>query len=163
MAYVTNYGSNTVTPITIATNTSGTAITVGSGPIGIAISIDGTMAYVANHLDDTVTPITLATHTAGTAISLWTGSAPIGIAVSPDGCLQVVIKALQKCDLPADEVAAWCMKMIAGDCVGVVCDEELQGCATNLRHRGRNQPPQRGPGIINLSSPKATAHRRIAT
>ena len=37
-AYVT--GTNTVTPITIATNTPGTAITVGSGPYFIAITPD---------------------------------------------------------------------------------------------------------------------------
>jgi hypothetical protein len=46
-------------------------------------------------------------------------------------CLQVVLEALQKCDLPADEIAAWCMKMLAGDCVGFICDKELKA----LRHQ----------------------------
>jgi hypothetical protein len=41
-------------------------------------------------------------------------------------CLQVVLEALSKCDLPADEAAAWCTQMIAGDSVGFVCDEELK-------------------------------------
>ncbi|MGA2617097.1 MAG: hypothetical protein ABSF26_05755 [Thermoguttaceae bacterium] len=41
-------------------------------------------------------------------------------------CLQVVIKALHRCDLPADEVAAWCTKMRKRDCMGFVCDKELQ-------------------------------------
>ena len=41
-------------------------------------------------------------------------------------CLQVVIEALQTGDLPVNEVAEWCMKMRKRDCVGFVCDEELQ-------------------------------------
>jgi len=41
-------------------------------------------------------------------------------------CLQVVLEALSKCDLPADEAAAWCTQTIAGDSVGFVCDEELK-------------------------------------
>ncbi len=40
--------------------------------------------------------------------------------------LQVVIESLASCDLPADEVAAWCAHMLAGDSVGFVCDEELK-------------------------------------
>ena len=41
-------------------------------------------------------------------------------------CLQVVLEALPKCDLPADEVVAWCAHMRAGDSVGFVCDRALQ-------------------------------------
>ncbi len=41
-------------------------------------------------------------------------------------CLQVVLEALKHCDLPADEVAAWCTHMLAADSVGFVCDEELK-------------------------------------
>jgi hypothetical protein len=41
-------------------------------------------------------------------------------------CLQVVLEALQNCDLPADDIAAWCRHMLAGDCVGFICDKELQ-------------------------------------
>jgi DNA-binding beta-propeller fold protein YncE len=37
-----------VTPITRATNTDGTPITVGSDPIAIAITLDGTTAYVVS-------------------------------------------------------------------------------------------------------------------
>jgi YVTN family beta-propeller protein len=37
-AYVVNYGSNTVTPIHTATNTALKPITVGSGPVAIAIT-----------------------------------------------------------------------------------------------------------------------------
>ena len=50
-------GSNTVTPITTATNTAGAPIAV-ENPTGIAITPDGTTAYVANASSDSVTPIT---------------------------------------------------------------------------------------------------------
>jgi hypothetical protein len=41
-------------------------------------------------------------------------------------CLRVVLKALRKCDLPADEVIAWCVGMAAKDRVGFICDKELR-------------------------------------
>ncbi len=40
-------------------------------------------------------------------------------------CLQVVLKALKKCDLPPDEVVAWCAGMIQSDRVGCICDRDL--------------------------------------
>ena len=40
-------------------------------------------------------------------------------------CLQVVIKALRKCDLPARDVTAWCAGMLKKDRVGFICDESL--------------------------------------
>ena len=51
-------------------------------------------------------------------------------------CLQVVLHAIRKCDLPADEVAAWCTRMLAADSVGFVCDEELKA----LRHQFEASP-----------------------
>ena len=47
-AYVVNSGSDSVTPINIATNTAGAAIAVGDEPFGVAISPDAKTAYVAN-------------------------------------------------------------------------------------------------------------------
>lgn len=41
-------------------------------------------------------------------------------------CLQVVISALRKCDLPVGEVVAWCKAMLQSDCVGFICDDELR-------------------------------------
>ena len=41
-------------------------------------------------------------------------------------CLQVVIKGLGKCDLPADDVTAWCARMLKKDHVGFICDKELR-------------------------------------
>ena len=83
-AYVANYGSSTVTPISIRTNTVGPAIPVGSGPFAIAITPDGRTAYVVNDGDPgTVTPISIRTNTAGPAIP--TGGYPVAIAITPDG------------------------------------------------------------------------------
>ena len=41
-------------------------------------------------------------------------------------CLMVVVKSLQKCDVPADEVIAWCAKMAENDRVGFIGDRKLQ-------------------------------------
>ena len=41
-------------------------------------------------------------------------------------CLMVVIKALKKCDLPSDEVIAWCSSMLAADRVGFISENELK-------------------------------------
>ena len=69
-AYVTNAGSDSVTPIRTAANTAGTPIKVGSIPVGIAITPNGTTAYVANADSNTVTPIRTAANTAGTPIKV---------------------------------------------------------------------------------------------
>ncbi len=67
-AYVANSGSDTVTPISTATNKAGKAITIGKDPAYIAITPDGKTAYVANSGSDTVTPISTATNKAGKPI-----------------------------------------------------------------------------------------------
>jgi YVTN family beta-propeller protein len=64
-AYVVNTGSDTVTPINIATGKAGKAIKVGSAPDAIVVTPDGKTAYVANSGSDTVTPINAATGKAG--------------------------------------------------------------------------------------------------
>src|SRR5216683_1615892 len=56
-AYVGNYGSGTVTPIDLASNTAGSPIAVGAKPWGIAITPDDGTAYVANSGAETLTPI----------------------------------------------------------------------------------------------------------
>ena len=40
-------------------------------------------------------------------------------------CLEVVVQALKKCDLPPDEVLAWCAGMSKSDRVGCIYDREL--------------------------------------
>jgi len=43
-----------------------------------------------------------------------------------EACFRPVLKALQKCDLPAAEVIAWCAEMLKRDRVGFLCDRELR-------------------------------------
>jgi len=82
VAYVSNYNTNTVTPITVSTNTAGTAIAVGARRRGCHLP-SGAIAYVANQGSNTVTPITVATNTAGTPITV--GSSPTQVPSPPTG------------------------------------------------------------------------------
>jgi uncharacterized Zn finger protein len=50
-----------------------------------------------------------------------------------EGCLDVVLRALEKCDLPADEVVAWCSAMLDNDRVGFIARGPLQA----LRNRAK--------------------------
>src|SRR5438270_8103970 len=43
-----------------------------------------------------------------------------------EDCLQVALKALEKSDLPATEVIAWCSAMLDNDRVGFIARESLQ-------------------------------------
>src|SRR5262245_61566456 len=43
-----------------------------------------------------------------------------------EDCLQVVLEAVTTCDLPADEVLAWCSAMLATDRVGFIAREPLE-------------------------------------
>jgi YVTN family beta-propeller protein len=82
-AYVANSGSDTVTPIELATNTAGTPIPVGTFPDEVAITPNGDTAYVTNIFGNTVTPIDVATNKAGTSFNA--GEEPEGIAITPNG------------------------------------------------------------------------------
>ena len=97
-AYVTNYGGNSVTPITVSSNTAGSAIAVGTNPFGVAFSPDGTKAYVANIGSNNVTPITVSSSTPGTAIAV--GGQPYGVAFSPDGSTAYVANYLSNTVTP---------------------------------------------------------------
>src|SRR5262249_49065852 len=50
-----------------------------------------------------------------------------------EDCLSVVLKTLTKCDLPADEVIAWCSAMLDNDRVGFIAGEPLQALRTHFR------------------------------
>jgi YVTN family beta-propeller protein len=82
VAYVVNEGSNTVTPISTATNTAGKPIKVGQGPSAIAITPNGKTAYVVNGAQS-VTPISTATNTPGKPITV--GGIPLSVAITPNG------------------------------------------------------------------------------
>ncbi len=53
-----------------------------------------------------------------------------------EDCLKVVIKALKKCDLRADEAIAWCSEMLASDRVGFISQEELQALRDHFKASG---------------------------
>ena len=82
-AYITNYGSDTVSVIDTATNTVTTNVPVGSWPKGVAVDPTGTSAYVANYASNTVSVIDTATNTVTTNVPV--GSWPYGVAVNPTG------------------------------------------------------------------------------
>ena len=48
-------------------------------------------------------------------------------------CLQVVIKATKKSDLPAVDVQAWCVEMTSRDSVGFICDGDLAALARKVK------------------------------
>src|SRR5262249_55560359 len=47
-----------------------------------------------------------------------------------EDCLTVVLKALEKCDLPANEVVAWCSAMLDNDRRAFIAREPLQALQT---------------------------------
>jgi hypothetical protein len=50
-----------------------------------------------------------------------------------EDCLTVVLKAIEKCDLPANEVVAWCSAMLDTDRVGFIAREPLQALRTRAQ------------------------------
>jgi hypothetical protein len=50
-----------------------------------------------------------------------------------EGCLDVVLKALEKCDLPAAKVIAWCSAMLDADRVGFIARGSLQALRTHAQ------------------------------
>jgi YVTN family beta-propeller protein len=73
-AYVTNYGSGTVSVIDEATNTVTANIAVGSGPTGVAVNPATNTAYVTNYGSGTVSVIDEATNTVTATIPLPVGA-----------------------------------------------------------------------------------------
>ena len=43
-----------------------------------------------------------------------------------EACLRPVLKAIRTCDLPAADVATWCVRMLKADRAGFICDQELR-------------------------------------
>ena len=86
-AYVTDSGSNTLTPINLATNAAEPSIVVGPAPTGITITPDGRTAYVVTNptYGYNVTPVNLTTDTTGTPIPIDALGGQGGIAITPDG------------------------------------------------------------------------------
>lgn len=87
-AYVTHFNdglSGTVSAIDTTTNTVTAEIQVGAGPLGIAVTPDGTRAYVANNYDNTVSVIDTRKSAVIATISDGIGVFPRGVAITDDG------------------------------------------------------------------------------
>ena len=82
-AYVTNFDSNTVSMIDTSTLLPVTNIPVGSGPLDLAISPDGTQVYVGNNSGNDISAIDTASSTVVATIPL--PSSPYGLKFTPDG------------------------------------------------------------------------------
>src|SRR5215831_15883417 len=84
-AFVTNSGGGSVSTIDVKTRTKNpTDITVGSIPIGVAITPDGKTALVTNSGGGSVSTIDVKTRTKNPT-DIPVGSAPFGVAITPDG------------------------------------------------------------------------------
>ncbi len=94
-AYVANKGSSSLTPIDVATNTPGAAITLPGPPIQIERSPDGSFAYIAIAGDkiDAVVRLDLTTipATVGPTIHLVNKSQPHWIGFTPDGTTAYIV------------------------------------------------------------------------
>ena len=89
LAYVTSEQAGTVEQVDLATGALGTPIAVGSMPVAIAITPDGSMAYIADYGSPEVVPVALATGRAGTPIVL--SDRPAAIAIAPNGKTAYVV------------------------------------------------------------------------
>lgn len=93
IAYVTNTGINpcasdtagTVSIVDIQRNSVTGSITVGSGPLGIALTPDARSVYVANLCRGTVSVIDAVNRAVTATISFGSTFGPSGVAVTPDG------------------------------------------------------------------------------
>jgi hyaluronoglucosaminidase len=111
-AYVANFSSGTVTPISTAINKAGKAITVGQWPVAIAITPNGKTAYVAGTGSGptgciqaacsgqapaagsgtaTVTPIITSTNKPGRPIKIAGGAGDI--AITPNGTTAYIVSS----------------------------------------------------------------------
>lgn len=93
-AYVVNKGGHSITPVTVATNTPGTAIPLPGLGIQMEISPDGSKGYVAvaGSVNDVV-PINLTSTpvTAGSPVKFPANTQPHWIAFTPDGRTAYVV------------------------------------------------------------------------
>src|SRR5882672_1823070 len=91
-AYVSNFGSGTVSVVDSASNTVVATVTVGAMPWGVAVNPKAPREYVANAGDNSVTVIDTVSNTVVATIPN-VGPMPTGIAVSADGTRVYVANA----------------------------------------------------------------------
>jgi len=89
LGYVTNEQAGTVTQVDLTTGTSQAPINVGTKPVAIAITPDGSMAYIADYGSSHIVPVVLATGRPEPPIVLH--DRPNALAITPDGKTAYVI------------------------------------------------------------------------
>lgn len=82
-AWVANFASGTVTPVSLRSRKAGPPVRVGAEPRALAVNKAGHTVYVANSGSGTVTPISTRTSRPGPPIRV--GKDPWALAVTPDG------------------------------------------------------------------------------
>ena len=80
IAYITNQGSNTVSVVDIKKKKIRQEISVGNGPVGIAISLKQSYAYISNANDSSVSVLDLQRNEVIKTIKL--NGTPVGITKS---------------------------------------------------------------------------------
>jgi YVTN family beta-propeller protein len=61
VGWVADFGSDSVTPVNVATGRAGRAVSVGGGPDSVAVSNDGRKVYVADGNSQSLTVINART------------------------------------------------------------------------------------------------------
>jgi YVTN family beta-propeller protein/VCBS repeat-containing protein len=84
------HGGTALTSVTVivaplVASCSSATISVGMGPVGIAITPDGTRVYVSNFDDDTVSVIDTTTTPNTVVATIPVGDEPIDVAITPNG------------------------------------------------------------------------------
>ena len=92
LAFVTNYQTNEVTVINMATNGVTATIPVGASPYGVAASGDGKWVYIANNTGNSVSVINTATLAVQATIRV--GQSPYGMVLNPAGTTLYVSNSL---------------------------------------------------------------------
>lgn len=88
-AYVADGAANAVRVFDTTTHALLATIPVGSGPVPVAITPDGSRAYVGNTQSASVSVIDTANNTVIATVSITYGY-PYGIAITPDGAFAYV-------------------------------------------------------------------------
>ncbi len=102
---VTNLNVNAVSainPTTHAVTVIKSASHPFNGPLGIAITPDGSFAYVTNSLGNTVSPINLTTSPTTVGAPIRVGNAPSAIAIAPNGQVAYVTNFNSNTVTPVD-------------------------------------------------------------
>nr|WP_329286906.1 IPT/TIG domain-containing protein [Streptomyces sp. NBC_00691] len=83
LIYVANQNGNSVTALDSASGATTATITVGTAPIGLALTPDGSQAWVTNNGSNTVSVIDTGANAVAATVPV--GASPRMLTISPDG------------------------------------------------------------------------------